>query len=106
MEFELLVAEVWNNINYGSNHDEPLKSVNNELISNSDDTKGQEYKSSDFEKTDYRDNNKIVNAIWETYPENLNEYSNDTTSMADFNMLRSCLPVDLKSESFLMSTIN
>lgn len=46
-----------------------------------------EYQSSDSGKTDYGDDNKIVNIICEAYPKNLNEDLNNTTSMINFDIL-------------------
>lgn len=49
MEFELLGAEVRSDIKYGSNYNQLLRRVIDELASNLNDTEGLEYQLSDSE---------------------------------------------------------
>lgn len=59
--------------NYGTDYDESLRRVINELVSNLNNIEKLEYQLNNFEKIDYGDNNKIMNIICEAYLKNLNK---------------------------------
>lgn len=66
----MLEVKAQSDINYSSDYNEHLKKVIDKLISNLDEAKRLKYKSYNFGKTNYKNDNNIVNIICKAYPKN------------------------------------
>lgn len=98
--------KAWSKTNYSSNHDKLLKNMIDKLTNNSNNVEELEYQLSNSKETDYKDDTDIINAIHKTHLEILNKGSNNTASIADFDLLQSSLPMKLELDVFLTSAIN
>lgn len=92
--------------NYNNNNNNKFfKNMIDELASNTNYVIKLKYQSSNFKKTDYRDEKDIINAIYKTQFEIFNKNSNNIIYIINFDLLRFNQQIELELYNFLTRII-